>query len=103
MDKDTGKKTSKSDAKSGKPIDAAYYYDKYGADIVRLWAASVDWQNEVPFGEDLFKQVTEPYRRLRNTLRILLGNISGFDFAAPPGPLDSGTPERRHQGNAEGL
>jgi len=42
----------------------------------------VDWQNEVPFGEDLFKQVTEPYRRLRNTLRILLGNISGFDFAA---------------------
>ena len=82
VDKDTGKKTSKSDAKSGKPIDAAYYYDKYGADIVRLWAASVDWQNEVPFGEDLFKQVTEPYRRLRNTLRILLGNISGFDFAA---------------------
>ena len=81
VDKDTGKKTSKSDAKSGKPIDAAYYYDKYGADIVRLWAASVDWQNEVPFGEDLFKQVTEPYRRLRNTLRILLGNISGFDFA----------------------
>ena len=82
VDKDTGKKTSKSDAKSGKPIDAAYYYDKYGADIVRLWAASVDWQNEVPFGEDLFKQVTEPYRRLRNTLRIMLGNISGFDFAA---------------------
>ena len=81
VDKDTGKKTSKSDAKSGKPIDAAYYYDKYGADIVRLWAASVDWQNEVPFGEDLFKQVTEPYRRLRNTLRILLGNINGFDFA----------------------
>ena len=82
VDKDTGKKTSKSDAKSGKPIDAAYYYDKYGADIVRLWAASVDWHNEVPFGDDLFKQVTEPYRRLRNTLRILLGNISGFDFAA---------------------
>lgn len=48
---------------------------------MRLWAASVDWQNEVPFGEDLFKQVTEPYRRLRNTLRILLGNINRFDFA----------------------
>ena len=79
VDKDTGKKTSKSDAKSGKPIDAIYYYDKYGADIVRLWAASVDWQNEVPFGEDLFKQVTEPYRRMRNTMRILLGNMNGFD------------------------
>jgi isoleucyl-tRNA synthetase len=46
----------------------------------------VDWQNEVPFGEDLFKQVTEPYRRIRNTLRILLGNLDGFD---PNGPLAS--------------
>lgn len=77
-----GSKISKSAAKSGKPTDASYFYDKYGADIVRLWAASVDWQNEVPFGEDLFKQVTEPYRRLRNTLRILLGNINGFDPVA---------------------
>ncbi len=74
-----GSKISKSAAKSGKPTDASYFYDKYGADIVRLWAASVDWQTEVPFGEDLFKQVTEPYRRLRNTLRILLGNINGFN------------------------
>lgn len=75
-------KLSKSEAeKSGKPIDAAYYYNKYGADIVRLWVSSVDWQTEVPFGEDLFKQIAEPYRRLRNTLRILLGNMDGFDFA----------------------
>lgn len=80
VDKDTRKKTSKSDAKaSGKPTDAKYFYEKYGADIVRLWVASVDWQNEVPFGEDLFKQVTEPYRRLRNTLRILLANLGDFD------------------------
>jgi len=79
VDKDK-KKLSKSEAeKAGKPIDAAHYYDKYGADIVRLWVSSVDWQNEVPFGEDLFKQVAEPYRRLRNTLRILLGNLDGFD------------------------
>jgi len=79
VDKDTRKKTSKSDAKSGKPTDAVYFYDKYGADIVRLWVSSVDWQNEVPFGEELFQQVTEPYRRLRNTLRILLGNLHDFD------------------------
>lgn len=73
-------KLSKSEAeKSGKPIDAAYYYNKYGADIVRLWVSSVDWQSEVPFGEDLFKQIAEPYRRLRNTLRILLGNMDGFN------------------------
>ncbi|MCH7226124.1 isoleucine--tRNA ligase [Haloferula sp. A504] len=79
VDKDK-KKLSKSEAeKSGKPIDAAHFYNKYGSDIVRLWVSSVDWQNEVPFGEDLFKQVAEPYRRLRNTLRILLGNLEGFD------------------------
>ncbi len=79
VDKDK-KKLSKSEAeKAGKPIDAAHFYNKYGADIVRLWVSSVDWQNEVPFGEDLFKQVAEPYRRLRNTLRVLLGNLDGFD------------------------
>jgi isoleucyl-tRNA synthetase len=78
VDKDK-KKLAKSDAgKGGKPTDAAYFYNSYGADIVRLWVSSVDWQNEVPFGEELFKQVAEPYRRLRNTLRILLGNLDGF-------------------------
>ncbi len=78
VDKD-GKKFSKSD--SGKPIDAAHYYNSYGADIVRLWVSSVDWQNEVPFGEELFKQITEPYRRFRNSLRILLANLYDFDPA----------------------
>jgi len=74
------KKISKSEAaKSGKPVDAAYFYNKYGADILRLWVSSVDWQNEVPFGEDLFKQTAEPYRRFRNTLRILLANLYDFD------------------------
>jgi isoleucyl-tRNA synthetase len=85
VDKDK-KKLAKSDAgKAGKPTDAAYFYNQYGADIVRLWVSSVDWQNEVPFGEDLFKQVAEPYRRLRNTLRILLGNLDGF--SPPPSPI----------------
>lgn len=80
VDKDTGKKTSKSDdKKKGKPTDAAHFYNKYGADILRLWVSSVDWQNEVPFGEDLFQQVGDPYRRLRNTFKILLGNLHGFD------------------------
>ncbi|MBK1853461.1 isoleucine--tRNA ligase [Verrucomicrobiaceae bacterium 5K15] len=82
VDKDGGK-ISKSAAKAkGKPTDAAHFYNKYGADIVRLWVSSVDWQTEVPFGEDLFKQIADPYRRLRNTLRILLGNINGFDPAS---------------------
>ncbi len=74
----SGKKISKS---GKKPINAKHYYDQFGSDIVRLWAASVDWQTEVPFSDKLFKQVTDPYRRLRNTMRILLGNINGFDAA----------------------
>ena len=79
VDKDR-KKLSKSEAgKAGKPIDAAYFYNKYGADILRLWVSSVDWRNEVPFSEDIFQQVTDPYRRFRNTLRILLGNLHDFD------------------------
>jgi len=106
VDKDK-KKLSKSDAeKSGKPIDAAHFYNKYGADIVRLWVSSVDWQNEVPFGEDLFKQIAEPYRRLRNTLRILLGNLDGFkpeDSPADPAYtlLDRWILERLHEVVAE--
>jgi isoleucyl-tRNA synthetase len=80
VDQDKKKKLSKSEAeKAGKPIDAAHFYNKYGADILRLWVSSVDWQNEVPFGEDLFKQTAEPYRRFRNVLRILLANLSDFD------------------------
>jgi len=80
VDQDKKSKLSKSEAeKAGKPIDAAYYYNKYGADIVRLWCASVDWENEVPFGEGLFKQTTDSYRRLRNTFRILLGNLGDFN------------------------
>ncbi|MCX8495063.1 MAG: isoleucine--tRNA ligase [Akkermansiaceae bacterium] len=106
VDKDK-KKLSKSEAeKAGKPIDAAHFYNQYGADIVRLWVSSVDWQNEVPFGEELFKQVAEPYRRLRNTLRILLGNLDGFDSqTAPAEPeytlIDRWILERLHEVVAE--
>ena len=103
VDKDK-KKISKSDAaKSGKPTDAAHFYNQYGADIVRLWVSSVDWQNEVPFGEDLFKQVAEPYRRLRNTLRILLGNLDGYKAGENPEYtlLDRWILERLHEVVAE--
>ena len=83
-----------------KPTNAKYFYEKYGADIVRLWVSSVDWQNEVPFGEDLFKQITDPYRRLRNTLRILLANLKGYDPAVRPvelAPLDAWILERTNE------
>jgi len=108
VDKDK-KKLSKSEAeKAGKPIDAAHFYNQYGADIVRLWVSSVDWQNEVPFSEDLFKQVAEPYRRLRNTLRILLGNLDGCKESGHPAHaeytlLDRWILERLHEVTAECL
>ncbi len=80
----SGNKVSKSDQgtnKNAKPMTADHYYNKYGADLVRLWVSSVDYQNEVPFSEELFQQASESYRRIRNTLRVLLGNLSGFDPA----------------------
>ncbi len=82
-----------------KPTNAKYFYEKYGADIVRLWVSSVDWQNEVPFGEDLFKQITDPYRRLRNTLRILLANLKGYEGGRPSelDPLDAWILERANE------
>ncbi len=78
----SGKKVSKSDQgtnKNAKPMTADHYYNKYGADLVRLWVSSVDYQNEVPFSEELFEQATKSYRSIRNTLRVLLGNLNGFD------------------------
>jgi isoleucyl-tRNA synthetase len=74
----SGKKISKSDqgaGKSAKPMTADHYYNKYGGDMVRLWVSSVDYQNEVPFSEELFQQTSESYRRIRNTFRVLLGNL----------------------------
>lgn len=71
-----GEKMSKSKGNVIEPLDAA---SKYGADIIRLWTATVDYSNDVPWGENLLKQVGEMYRRIRNTLRFLLSNLSDFD------------------------
>lgn len=90
----SGKKISKSDQgsdKAAKPMTADHYYNKYGGDMVRLWAASVDYQNDVPFSEELFQQTGESYRRIRNTFRVLLGNL--HDAPKPSAsPTDSGRP-----------
>jgi len=80
VDKDTKKKVSKSDQGTyKKPMEAEHFVGKYGADIVRLWAASVDFTNDVPFSEDSFARTSEAYRSFRNVLRILLANISDFE------------------------
>jgi isoleucyl-tRNA synthetase len=65
-------------------MDAAHFVGKYGADIVRLWASSVEFTNEVPFSEESFAVLADAYRQFRNVLRILLANSTGF----MPGPDD---------------
>jgi isoleucyl-tRNA synthetase len=76
VDKDTRKKVSKSaQGTYVKPMDAAHFVDKYGADVVRLWAASVEFTHEVPFSEESFALLTDAYRQFRNILRILLANL----------------------------
>ncbi|PSL50755.1 isoleucyl-tRNA synthetase [Salsuginibacillus halophilus] len=53
-----------------------------GADILRLWTASVDYQADVRISDAILKQVAEGYRKIRNTFRFLLGNLSDFDPAS---------------------
>jgi isoleucyl-tRNA synthetase len=78
VDKDTRKKVSKSaQGTYTKPMDAEHFVGKYGADIVRLWAASVEFTNEVPFSEESFALLADAYRQFRNVLRILLANSEG--------------------------
>jgi isoleucyl-tRNA synthetase len=70
-----GKKISKSSSYS-KPMDAGHFVAKHGADIVRLWVSSINYTDDVPFSEEMFTRLGDTYRRIRNTLRILLGNLS---------------------------
>jgi isoleucyl-tRNA synthetase len=72
-----GKKISKSSTYD-KPMDAGHFVGKHGADLVRLWASSINYTDDVPFSEEMFTRLGDTYRRIRNTLRILLGNL--FDF-----------------------
>jgi isoleucyl-tRNA synthetase len=73
-----GKKISKSSTYD-KPVHAGHFVDKHGADLVRLWASSIDYTDDVPFSEEMFTRLGDTYRRIRNTLRILLGNLYDFD------------------------
>jgi isoleucyl-tRNA synthetase len=72
-----GKKISKSGTYD-KPMDAGHFVGRHGADLVRLWASSIDYTDDVPFSEEMFTRLGDTYRRIRNTLRILLGNL--FDY-----------------------
>jgi isoleucyl-tRNA synthetase len=73
-----GKKISKSGTYE-KPTAADHFVGKYGADLLRLWASSIDYTADVPFSEEIFTRLGDTYRRIRNTLRILLGNLNDFE------------------------
>jgi len=88
-----GKKISKSGTYS-KPVGASHFVGKHGADLLRLWASSINYTDDVPFSEEMFTRLGDTYRRIRNTLRILLGNLFDFSVAAVAdrGPQPIGIP-----------
>ena len=63
----------------GNGVDPDDVVKKYGADIVRLWAASSDYHADVRCSDAIFRQLSETYRKIRNTARILLANLGDFD------------------------
>ncbi|WP_199619048.1 isoleucine--tRNA ligase [Paenibacillus alkalitolerans] len=71
-----GRKMSKS---LGNVVDPLKVCNTLGADILRLWVSSVDYQQDVRLSDGILQQTAEVYRKIRNTLRFFLGNLSGFD------------------------
>ena len=73
-----GKQMHKS---AGNGMEPSEIIRDYGADIIRLWGASSDYTVDVRAGKEIFRQLSEAYRKMRNTARFMLGNISDFDPA----------------------
>ncbi|MDD4169122.1 MAG: isoleucine--tRNA ligase [Desulfotomaculaceae bacterium] len=75
---DQGRKMSKS---LGNVVDPAKVIKQMGADILRLWVSSADYRSDLAVSPNILKQITEAYRKIRNTCRFLLGNLYDFDPA----------------------
>ena len=73
-----GRKMSKS---SGNTVSPHKIIDQYGADILRLWVAAVDYKEDVRISEEIIKGQVDAYRKIRNTMRYMLGNLHGFSEA----------------------
>ncbi|GFR35034.1 isoleucine--tRNA ligase [Thermobrachium celere] len=71
-----GKKMSKS---LGNGIDPMDVIKEYGADVLRLWVSSADYKSDVRISKDILKQLSEVYRKIRNTARYMIGNLYDFD------------------------
>lgn len=76
---DEARKMSKSKGNVIAPMDII---NEYGADILRLWSVSADYKSDVRISKDILKQMSEVYRKIRNTARFILGNIGDFDPGA---------------------
>lgn len=72
-----GRKMSKSVGNTIAPQDVI---NQYGADVVRLWVTSSDYKSDVRISQEILKQLSEVYRKIRNTIRFILGNTSDFDY-----------------------
>lgn len=75
---ESGKKMSKS---LGNSVEPQEVIKTYGADVLRLWVASVNYTDDIPIGKNLLAQLGEVYKKLRNTARFLLGNLHDFSRA----------------------
>jgi len=75
---ENGKAMSKSE---GNVIPPENLINQFGADILRLWVSSEDYRNDVRIGMDMIKQVADSYRRIRNTFKFIIGNLSDFSEA----------------------
>ncbi|MDY7001577.1 MAG: isoleucine--tRNA ligase, partial [Thermodesulfobacteriota bacterium] len=71
-----GKKMSKS---VGNVVAPQEVIDKFGAEILRVWTASVDYQDDVRISDEIVRRLVDAYRRIRNTCRFILGNLNDFD------------------------
>ena len=78
-----GRKMSKS---LGNTVEPQTLTDKLGAEIVRLWVASTDYSGDLNIDDKILARVVDGYRRIRNTLRFLMANVSDFDPAADAVP-----------------
>ena len=75
----------------GNGVDPSEITDKYGADILRLWVASSDYHADIRFSNEILKQLTDTYKKIRNTARYILGNLgdsNGFDVKKDIVPIN---------------